>query len=233
MKVAALPDASRRHAVREWAGFPRSLPGAGPGTGDHVLRRGAGRLRVRVRRSGRRHRLAAGRRRDRLPLPRRGRPVAGRAGRRPPGQRLLGAAHRLRGRPDVRQSARGAGRDAADAPADPARRAAGQCRGPRADGRGDGRRGGGQRDRRRAVAAPRRGDRHGGRARRLAHVVAGRLRRRPGRRAGCAGLVPAAAAPLAAWSRDRGRADGRRRRRRRASSRSAATSPWPTSSFRR
>ena len=40
------------------------------------------------------------------------------------------ALRRLRGEPDVRQSARGAGRDAADAPAHPARRAARHCRGP-------------------------------------------------------------------------------------------------------
>ena len=72
-----------------------------------VLRRGADRLRAEVHRRGRGDRLAAGRRRDRLPVPGRPEPLArGRPGRpaREPVQRAPG---RLRDRADDRQHARG------------------------------------------------------------------------------------------------------------------------------
>ena len=91
-----------------------------------LLRRRQDRLPAGVLRPGGGDRLAAGGRRDRLPLPRRHRLLAGRADRRPARQRLLGAAARLGARADLRERARGGDRDAAAAAPRPARVAARQ-----------------------------------------------------------------------------------------------------------
>ena len=174
----------------EWAGLRGRYLAAGRWPGDHVLRRGAGRLRARVRRSGRRHRLAAGRRRHRLPVPRRAR-ACGRA--------CWSATcwstttRRFRSAPRwARRSAtcsRCWSRRCCMRRLVPRGAPLASVGGLARHGRRDRRRRGGQRDGRRAVAAPRRRDRH----------------RRAARRSGARGGW---ATSPARWSSSRSRSPG-------------------------
>ena len=125
------------------------------GACGRVLRRGADRLRAEVHRGGRGDRLAAGRRRHRVPLPGRLEPVArGRPGR-SACEPVRDAPDRLRHRADDRQHARSAGRGVSDPSARAQRASAGQrgwsVRPPRRDLRGHR----GQRDDRAHLVAPR------------------------------------------------------------------------------
>ena len=181
---------------------------------------------------GRGDRLAAGRRRDRLPLPRRPEAVAGGGPGRPAREPVRDAPGRLCDRADDREHARGGGRRVPD-PAARAERPSARQRGrslrpARRDLRGHR----GQRDDRAPLVAPRRRAVDVGPAARLAHLVARRHRGRARRRSARARLVAAARPVLDAGANRRRSSDAERGDRPHRRSRCGPTGRSSTSSFR-